>query len=97
MSWTQDGNYKTKRKGGFMFTAPLAIDTNSHMRAQVVQADTQANLELQSRFPTWAFMSGQYNANGEPYKAHIRDREGRIWTVWFGPNDQITRVAQDNQ
>lgn len=35
--------------------------------------------------------------NGDPYKAHIRDRDGRIWMVWFGSNEQIIRIVQGDQ
>lgn len=60
-------------------------------------ADAQANGQLQEHFPGWTFINGQYYSNGDPYKAHVLDREGRVWTVWFGSNDQITRVVQGNE
>lgn len=80
-----------------MFTAPPTIPTNNQESTAVHQADTEANTDLRGRFPGWTFLSGQYYANGDPYMAHIRDREGRIWTVYFGMNDQITRVVQGDQ
>jgi hypothetical protein len=74
----------------------MNMNSNTNV-ATIRQADAQANTTLQGRFPGWAFVNGQYYANGKPHKAHIKDRSGRIWTVWFNANEQITHIAQGNQ
>jgi hypothetical protein len=85
-------------KGGSMFTVPPMLNMNSNASsASVQQADVQANATLQSRFPGWSFLNGQYNADGKPQKAHMEDRSGRMWTVWFNTTGHITHIAQGNQ
>jgi hypothetical protein len=79
-----------------MFTAPQ-MPNNTTTNSSEYQTNAQMGSTLQGRFPGWSFVNGQYSANGQPEKVHVKDSSGRTWTVWFNGDEQISHVVEGNQ